>query len=57
MSALHHRPYPSRQRGLWIVIAAVMLVIGMLVLVLITAAGAPQGPAVLPIPQPAPVGP
>lgn len=57
MSALSHSAYPSRQLGLWMVIAAVMLVIGMLVLVLFTAAGAPQGPTELPIPQPAPVGP
>jgi hypothetical protein len=57
MSALHHGAYPSRQPGLWIVIAAVMLVIGMLVVVLFTAAGAPQGATELPSPQPAPVGP
>ena len=57
MSALHRGAYPSRQLGLWVLIAAVMLVIGMLVVVLGTAAGAFQGPTELPIPQPAPVGP
>jgi len=57
MSALHHSAYPSRRLGLWIAIAAVMLVIGMLVVVLFTGAGGLQGPTELPIPQPAPVGP
>ena len=57
MSALNHSAYPSRRLGLWMVIAAVMLVLGMLALVLVTAAGAPQGSTELPIPQPAPVGP
>ena len=57
MSALHHSAYPSRQLRLWVLIAAVMLVIGMLVVVLFTAVGAFQGPTELPIPQPGPVGP
>ena len=57
MSALNHSAYSSRRLGLWIVIAAVVLVIGLLVVVLFTAAGLPQGPTELPIPQPAPVGP
>jgi len=57
MSALHHSAYPSLRLGLWIVVTACMLVIGVLVVVLFTAPGAPQGLTELPNPQPAPVGP
>jgi hypothetical protein len=57
MSANNYSANPSMRLGVWIVIAAVMLVIGTLVVVLFTAAGASQSLTELPIPQPAPVGP